>query len=228
MTSPARLLSTLGGSQRDAFIAQFQAEHAGTGVQLVITLHPALHHGHLAQTVAEVLDVAGVQEARWLGTQRVTRIGDELRVRLANYRLLQVRDGDFGITGDGDLPVIALYHRGRHSMLVSCQAAAGDGQGMLQGINQSTLDLCELVDQALRDETEYDAALPTELDLGLRCGVCGLIRHSGCTAEHARTLAGQTCGVLTAGSQDGPCPGALQPVLLSWTPTDPSDEVRPA
>lgn len=63
---PARLAMMAPGAPGEAqFLDQFAALHAGRPIELIVSLHPGLHHEHLRDTVQDLLNVTGVALVRW-------------------------------------------------------------------------------------------------------------------------------------------------------------------
>lgn len=173
------------GRRLAAFIDQFGAWPADEPVpQLLITLHPALHDEHLRDVVHDLAFVNGVTDVHLVRAQGPAL---PLRAMLAGYGVrLKVWSELTAGTPAGDLhapdhqpetPFIVLHHPASSTVLITAHPSA-----IAERIDQSSLDLGELVWQAVRHHAEHEdpddaMSLDGDGELGLHCWPCKLTLH---------------------------------------------------
>lgn len=230
------VLSTVGGHRATSFVEQFNTRAAtGDPVQLLVYLNPTLAGERLAEVVAGVVCRPGVVETRWVNMAGLPVLSDSLRTALAGFEVRVMQPGvlgDLQLTGeDGGAarPVVALFNRVDKLALISVIAHTEDGREV---VDQETLDLASLVDQAIRRVYERaDDGYGRELDLAdiepaVRCTRCRRLTAAGeQTGEELEALVGEICGQPVDGEA---CGGVLRPVMLTVAPRASAAEAQPA
>ncbi len=173
--------STMFGKRLAAFIDQFKKWPQGTTPpNLVLTLHPALHDRHLADTVHDLAFTPGVADIAVIRPPDAIGPSAHLTAAMAGFGIktvptiaaLQDRE-DPDDTGG---PYVIMYHHPSKTALIQV-----NGSGFEQA-DQASLHLGELVAQALRHLAETDdsdglSLIEREDEIGLHCWRCKLTQH---------------------------------------------------
>lgn len=174
--------STMFGQRLAAFIDQFRQWPQGAKPPgLVLTLHPALHDRHLADTVHDLAFTKGVADIALIRPPDPIGPSAHLAAAMAGFSVrtiptiasLQDRE-DPDDTGG---PYVIMYHHPSRTALIQVT-----GSGFEQA-DQASLHLGELVSQALRHLAETDDDEGTvdlfnaEDEIGLHCWRCKLTQH---------------------------------------------------
>lgn len=110
----AMLGVTDGGPDTAEFVEQFRRLHQGQPVQLLVYLHPALSHEHLADTVRDIVAMPGVGVVRWINRLPVGPewLTDRVRAALARFRVRAVAttaaELPDGVRGRVAQPIVVL------------------------------------------------------------------------------------------------------------------------